>query len=137
LVATGSYLVPDSRDAMTWRIGDHGYEMTLSASLPSRIEADLGPFLVDWLHTQGESVASIGGWAVHPGGARIITAVESAMGLAPEQLHTSRRVLAEHGNMSSATMPIILERFHAAGQPRPWLMLGFGPGLEIEVALIR
>ena len=137
LVATGSYLVPKSRDAMTWRIGDHGYEMTLSASLPSLIEAHLGPFLVDWLHAHGESVGSIGGWAVHPGGARIITAVESAMGLAPEQLHTSRRVLAEHGNMSSATMPIILERFATAGQPRPWLMLGFGPGLEIEVALIR
>ena len=137
LAATGSCLVPHSRDAMTWQIGNHGYEMTLSASVPGLIEAELKGFLDGWLSERGESLQSIGGWAVHPGGARILSAVESALSLPADALAVPRRVLAEHGNMSSATMLMILERFAGAGVPKPWLMLGFGPGLEIEVALIR
>ncbi len=137
LVATGSYLVPESRDAMTWRIGDHGYEMTLSAKVPDVLRVGLRPFLSSWLDGLGESIESIGGWAVHPGGGRILTAVEQALALPGEALATPREVLSEHGNMSSATMPIILESFAHNGQAKPWLMLGFGPGLEIEVALIR
>jgi predicted naringenin-chalcone synthase len=137
LQATGSCLVPESRDAMTWRIGDNGYEMTLSAQVPSLIEQHLESFLSQWLAGEGESIESIGGWAVHPGGARILSAAESALRLQPDALAVSRAVLADHGNMSSATMLFILDRFASLGQPKPWLMLGFGPGLEIEVALIR
>ena len=136
VVATGSYLVPGSRDAMTWLIGNHGYEMTLRATVPGLIEEQLKSFLTPWLARQGHSIDSIGGWAVHPGGARILTAVENALGLDPSELEVSRSVLADHGNMSSSTMLFILERFAAEQRPKPWLMLGFGPGLEIEVALI-
>ncbi|MCP4828102.1 MAG: type III polyketide synthase, partial [Proteobacteria bacterium] len=57
--------------------------------------------------------------------------------LQDDALSTSRSVLADHGNMSSATMLFILERFAAKNQPKPCLMLGFGPGLEIEVLLIH
>ena len=135
--ATGSCLIPDSRDAMTWRIGDHGYLMTLSAQVPGLIEQHLESFLSDWLAGYGESIQSIGGWAVHPGGSRILSASETALKLDADALSISRLVLANHGNMSSATMLFILERFAAASIPKPWLMLGFGPGLEIEVALIR
>lgn len=137
LDATGSYLVPASREAMTWRIGNHGYEMTLSASVPGLIETELKAFLSAWLADQGEAIETIGGWAVHPGGSRILSAVETALALPADALAVPRRVLAEHGNMSSSTMVMILERFASAGTPKPWLMLGFGPGLEIEVALIR
>ncbi len=135
--ATGSYLVPDSRDAMTWQIGDNGYVMTLSARVPDLIQGYLPDFIEQWLAGQGESIASIGGWAVHPGGVRILSAVESALDLPSDALATSREVLADHGNMSSATMLFITERFLQQNRPKPWLMLGFGPGLEIEVALIR
>ncbi|MDA8746443.1 type III polyketide synthase [Rubripirellula amarantea] len=137
VAASGSYLVPDSRDAMTWRIGDSGFEMTLSARVPGLIESDLKAFLVDWLAKHGETIDSIQGWAVHPGGSRILTAVEKAIDLPKEALAVSRSVLSDHGNMSSATMLFILQRFAKAGKPKPWLMLGFGPGLEIEVTLIR
>jgi predicted naringenin-chalcone synthase len=136
-VASGSYLVPDSRDAMTWRIGDNGYVMTLSPQVPRLIEDHLAEFLSDWLADCGESISSVGGWAVHPGGMRILSAVESALDLDSDDLETSRGVLSDHGNMSSATMLFIIDRFVARNQPKPWLMLGFGPGLEIEVALIR
>jgi predicted naringenin-chalcone synthase len=135
--ATGSCLVPDSRDSMTWRIGDHGYEMTLSAQVPGLIERYLGSFLATWLARHGETINSIGGWAVHPGGTRILASTEAALGLGADALAVSRAVLADHGNMSSATMLFILDRFVQLAQPKPWLMLGFGPGLEIEVALLR
>ena len=141
IVATGSLLVPNSREMMTWKIGNHGYEMTLSANVPGLIESELKGFLENWLAANGESLNSIGGWAVHPGGSRILTAVENAIGLSNDELAVSRAVLAQHGNMSSATMLYILTRFAesnlAEARPKPWLMLGFGPGLEIEVALIR
>lgn len=135
--ATGSYLVPGSRDAMTWQIGDHGYQMTLSAQVPDLIEQHLAEYLGRWLGEQGETIESIGGWAVHPGGKRILSAVESGLGLSEDDLRTSRSVLSDHGNMSSATMLFILDRFEEIRKPKPWVMLGFGPGLEIEVALIR
>lgn len=137
LEATGSYLIPASRDAMTWRIGNNGFEMTLSAKVPELILTHLGGYMRDWLGRHGETIAAIGGWAAHPGGARILTAVEQSLGLAGDALATPREVLTEHGNMSSATMPIILDWFRRSGQPKPWVMLGFGPGLEVEVALIR
>ena len=135
--ATGSCLVPDSRDAMTWCIGDHGYQMTLSAQVPHFIEKYLADYLTGFLASYGETIESIGGWVVHPGGSRILSAVDNALGLSEDELAVSRAVLAENGNMSSATMLFIMERFVAMNKPKPWLMLGFGPGLEIEVALIR
>ncbi|MEM1067654.1 MAG: type III polyketide synthase [Planctomycetota bacterium] len=137
LVATGSYLMPNSRDAMTWRIADHGFEMTLSAAVPDLIEQNLVSFLRPWLAKQGESIASIGGWAVHPGGPRIVSAVQTALELSDEDLQIPRAVLGSRGNMSSATMLFILQEFERVDQPKPWLLMGFGPGLEIEVALIR
>lgn len=137
LVATGSCLVPDSEEAMTWRIGDHGFKMTLSAEVPDRIRAELPAFLTRWLAKSGLGLDQIGGWAVHPGGPRILTAVQDCLGLSDEQLADSRGVLADHGNMSSPTMLFIIQRFLQSDRPRPWLMLGFGPGLEVEVALLR
>ena len=137
VAATGSFLVPSSRDAMTWCIGDNGYQMTLSAEVPHLIEEHLADYLSDFLEQHGESLRSVGGWAVHPGGSRILSAVETSLSLPKDALATSRSVLADHGNMSSATMLFILERFIARNQPKPWVMLGFGPGLEIEASLIR
>ncbi|TWU56191.1 type III polyketide synthase [Rubripirellula reticaptiva] len=137
VAATGSYLVADSRDAMTWLIGDNGFEMTLSAKVPGLIEKYLKSFMVDWLAGQGETIESVQGWAVHPGGSRILTAAETSLKLDADALSVSRKVLSDHGNMSSATMLFILQRFAEQGRPKPWVMLGFGPGLEIEVALIR
>lgn len=136
VIETGSRLVLDSKAAMTWRIGDSGFEMTLSAEVPGLIEAKLRAFITSWLGKQGLTIADIGGWAAHPGGPRILRAVETSLELSSTALACSRAVLADHGNMSSATMLFILRRFMDSNVPRPWLMLGFGPGLEIEVALI-
>jgi predicted naringenin-chalcone synthase len=136
LGATATVRLPDSEDDMSWRIGDHGFRMTLSARVPDRIAGCLGDWLTDWLASQGLGVEDVGSWAVHPGGPRIVSAVEQALGLAKEVTAPSRSVLADFGNMSSATVLFILERLRAAKAPRPCVALALGPGLVAEAALI-
>jgi predicted naringenin-chalcone synthase len=135
LAATGSCLVPGSTDAMTWTIADHGFEMTLAKSVPGLIARHLRPWLEGWLAEHGVALGQVGSWAVHPGGPRILTAVEEGLALAPEALATSRAVFAAHGNMSSPTVLFILDRMRRAGAARPCVALGFGPGLMAEAAL--
>ncbi len=133
---TGSFLLADSRDAMTWRIGDHGFEMTLSPRVPAMIESHLASWLVPWLRTHGVAVDDVGSWAVHPGGPRIMDAVERGLGLAEGATDVSRRMLAECGNMSSPTVLFILDQLRREGAALPCVALAFGPGLMIEAALI-
>lgn len=135
LVATGSCLFPDSEDAMTWRIGDHGFEMTLSASIPALLAVHLRPWLERWLGQHGLGVSQIRSWAVHPGGPRILSTVASCLDLADRDLAASREVFTTCGNMSSPTILFILERLRDTGAPRPCVALGFGPGLVAEAAL--
>ncbi len=137
LMHTGSTLIPDSQQAMTWRIGDNGFCMSLSAEVPDLIEQQLKPNLSAWLKTQRLHIEDIKGWGVHPGGARVLEAVQKSLQLDENDLRFSRSVLREHGNMSSATLLFILKQLRDNAVPRPWVMLGFGPGLEIEMALIH
>lgn len=137
VAALGSRIFPDATDAMSWNIGDHGFEMTLSRRVPELIQAHLRPWLEQWLATQGLSLNEVGTWAIHPGGPRIVQIVETALGLPPETASASREVLSEFGNMSSPTILFILERLRAQNAARPCVALGFGPGLAAEAALIR
>lgn len=137
LAASGSCLVPDSESAMTWSIGDHGFAMTLSKQIPALIGESLKPWLAGWLSGHGLGLADVASWAVHPGGPRILTAVEEALGLDPSATAVSRQVLDENGNMSSPTVLFVLERLRSQNAPRPCVAVGFGPGLTAEVALFR
>jgi predicted naringenin-chalcone synthase len=136
VVASGSTVIPDSEDAMSWRIGDHGFEMTLSTRVPDLIVSHLRAWLEGWLKSRGLTVPEIGSWAVHPGGSRILSAVGEAMGLDRPRLAISYSVLAEFGNMSSPTILFILERLRQTQAPRPWVALAFGPGLAAEAVLL-
>lgn len=135
VAATGSCLIPDTEGAMTWNIGDHGFEMTLWTRVPRLIAQHLGPWLEAWLDSYGVRLAEVGSWAVHPGGPRILEAVEEALGLDGRATAASREVLAEFGNMSSPTVLFILERLRERSAPRPCVALGFGPGLVVEAVL--
>ena len=136
IVAAGSTLIAESEDAMSWRIGDHGFQMTLSARLPELIARNLCSWLNDWLGAHGLTVATVGSWAVHPGGPRILAAVGESLGIDRWALDLSHGVLAEFGNMSSPTVLFILERLRQTKAPRPWVALGFGPGLAVEAVLL-
>ena len=137
LVSCGSCLIPETEDAMTWRVGDHGFEMTLSARVPSLIEEHLRPWLEDWLGQSGRTLEDIRSWAVHPGGPRILTSVVAALGLPRDATAVSAQVLAECGNMSSPTVLFVLDRLRRQAAPRPTVALAFGPGLVAEAALIE
>jgi predicted naringenin-chalcone synthase len=137
LTASGSCLIPEAADAMTWTIGDHGFGMTLSKRIPEVIAARLRPWLDDWLAARGQSVSSIRSWAVHPGGPKILDSVAGTLGVPGDAVWASREVLAEHGNMSSATVLFILKRLRDRGAQPPCVALGFGPGLNVEVALFE
>ena len=134
---TGSCIVAGSKDAMSWRVGDHGFLMSISNRVPDLIRDNLRNWLSAWLDSQGHSIDSVGSWAVHAGGPRILTAVEQALELDSSALSTSREVLAECGNMSSPTVVFVVDRFLQRNAPRPYVMLGFGPGLMVEAALIE
>ena len=134
--AQGTFLMPTSGDAMSWRIGDHGFRMTLSAEVPALIQAHLGEWLKGWLKDQGLCVDNVRSWAVHPGGPRILEAVEDGLALENGVLDVSRDVLRRHGNMSSATVLFVLERLRKEGTALPCVALAFGPGLVVEAMLV-
>ena len=133
--ATGSFLFPDSEEAMTWNIGNYGFEMTLSPRVPSLIAKFLRPWLEAWLAEKNLRMNEIRSWAIHPGGPRILKAVTSSLNLPAEATAVSEEILKRHGNMSSATLFFILSRLRALEAPRPCLALGFGPGLAAEAVL--
>jgi predicted naringenin-chalcone synthase len=134
-IDAGSCVLPDSEDAMTWRIRDHGFQMTLSREVPQLIRTHLTPWLSAWLARHGLSKEQIGSWAVHPGGPAILQGVQAALNLTRDDLRSSWEVLAECGNMSSPTILFVLERLRARAVPRPCVALGFGPGLAVEAQL--
>jgi predicted naringenin-chalcone synthase len=132
-----SALLPDTGHMMSWRIGDHGFAMTLSPEVPDVIRQRLRPWLEAWLAEHSLRLDDIRGWAIHPGGPRILSACGEALGLDHTCLAESQQVLAAYGNMSSPTTLFILERFRRRPNSLPCVALAFGPGLTIEAALIR
>jgi predicted naringenin-chalcone synthase len=137
VTAAGSCLIPDSREAMSWTIGDHGFEMTLSKRVPNLIHEHLRPWLEKWLAHHGLSREAIGSWAIHPGGPRILDAIATALELSEDQLAASREVFAEYGNMSSPTVLFIVKHLRSRAAPLPCVGLAFGPGLIAESVLIE
>jgi predicted naringenin-chalcone synthase len=137
LVSSGSYLFPDCEDGMTWKIGNHGFEMTLSSRVPKLICGNLRPWLEGWLAKSGRRVEEIRSWAIHPGGPRILSSVAETLRLPETAIATSVEILAQHGNMSSPTILFVLRRLQEQGSRPPCVVLGFGPGLVAEAALLE
>lgn len=136
LVASNSMRLPATSHLMSWRIGDHGFEMTLSSRVPSVIRRELQSWISRWLATLGLEVDDIGAWAIHPGGPRILDACGESLELSDAALAPSRDVLANYGNMSSPTVLFVLDRIRRECPGRRCIMLAFGPGLTIEAALL-
>lgn len=136
LKGSGAYIVPDSKAAMTWNIGDYGFSMTLSPEVPRIINEFLPSFCERWLKDFALHPREVVSWAVHPGGPRILSAAQNALQLTDEQIEPSRSIFARLGNMSSPTLLFVLEAMRQKRSQLPIVMLGFGPGLAIEAALI-
>lgn len=128
--------LPATHGMMSWRIADHGFQMRLEPRVPGLIQQSLKPSIDVWLARLGLSVNDIEAWAIHPGGPKIIDAVQEGLGLAPAATQFSREILRAYGNMSSPTVLFILDALIREAAPKPWVVLGFGPGLAVEAALL-
>ncbi|MGH3738211.1 MAG: type III polyketide synthase, partial [Micromonosporaceae bacterium] len=95
-------------DHMTWEVTDLGFRMGLSPRVPDVLAGQLAPAVADLLRPHGLSVSDVDGWAVHPGGPRILDVTRQALDLPADALAASRDVLARHGNCSSATVLVVL-----------------------------
>jgi predicted naringenin-chalcone synthase len=135
-----SALVPDGEAEMTWTLGDRGFDMTLSSYVPKIIGSNIRELIEPVLAKGGMKLEDVGAWAVHPGGKAIIDRVQDSLGLHPEQVQSSREVLRQFGNMSSATILFVLEDILRHPPERNHQLvcaLAFGPGLTVEMALLR
>lgn len=137
LVDNYSCVIPDTNDMMTWRIGDHGFEMTLSPEVPGVITRMLPGVLAEFLSRNQLALSDINSWAIHPGGPRILAATAEAAHLSDEKMNASVSILQRCGNMSSPTVLFILNELRTSNAELPCLMLGFGPGLNVEIALLK
>jgi alkylresorcinol/alkylpyrone synthase len=124
-------------DHMTWEITDLGFRMGLSPRVPDVLAVHVGPMVADLLARNGVRADEVDGWAVHPGGPRILDVVADRLALPDGALDASRAVLAEHGNCSSATVLLVLARLARPARGRYVVALAFGPGLTLYAALLR
>ena len=122
----------DSAELIRWDITDTGFAMHLSGEVPGRIAAALADPAVALAATGGHAPEAISAWAVHAGGRSILDAVEHALRLGPDALTASRGVLADCGNMSSATLMFVLARLLDGPPIDKGVALAFGPGLAAE-----
>ncbi|TFV51998.1 3-oxoacyl-[acyl-carrier-protein] synthase III C-terminal domain-containing protein [Blastococcus sp. TF02A_35] len=121
-------------DHMTWDVTDLGFRMGLSPKVPDVLSRHVGDVVDELLAGAGLRPEDVAGWAVHPGGPRIIDVVRDELGLREEQVAASRRVLSEHGNCSSATVLLVLQEL--ADVDGPIVAMAFGPGLTLYAALL-
>ncbi len=121
-----------SAELIQWKIGDTGFEMTLSGEVPGRIAAALGDERIRSVLFNGWSPDEIDSWAVHAGGRSILDAVEKGLELHQGALFASREILSRYGNMSSATLMFVLAELLARPDSRRGVALAFGPGLAAE-----
>jgi predicted naringenin-chalcone synthase len=125
-------------DHMTWEVTDTGFRMGLSPRVPQVLQTYVGGLVDSLLARHDLKRSDVDGWAVHPGGPRILNVVEQELGLSAEAMAASRATLAEHGNCSSPTTLLILDRLRRSTRPpERVVMLAFGPGLTLYAALLR
>ena len=143
VLALDERVLPGSAGAMKWIVSDWGMRMTLARSVPEKIATSVRGVVTDVYRRAGLSWAeqlkrSV--FAVHPGGPKIIDRVREVLELDEVQVQPSRAILADHGNMSSATLPYIWARIAADPSVAPGTLicsLAFGPGLTICGGLFR
>jgi predicted naringenin-chalcone synthase len=125
---------PSTADHMTWDVTDLGFRMGLSPRVPDVLARHVGGVVDELLTGAGLRIEDVAGWAVHPGGPRILDVVRDELGLDETAMAASRRVLAEHGNCSSATVLLVLDEL--ADVDGPVVAMAFGPGLTLYAALL-
>jgi alkylresorcinol/alkylpyrone synthase len=140
VVDTRSVFFPKTEHIMGWDIQDSGFKVLLSSDVSSVVESNLKPALTGFLASQGLSIGDITHWLVHPGGPKVIQAVETGLGLTGNDLELSREVLAFAGNISSASVLMVLEKLisqHRTVEGDYGLLMAMGPAFNAELVLLQ
>lgn len=134
-----SHLYPDSLRTMGYDVGAGGFELVLSKDVAAVVEQYIEDDVTGFLGAHGLTTTDIGAFVSHPGGPKVIEAINAALGLPPEALELTWRSLGEIGNLSSASVLHVLRDTLAKPPPSgsPGLMLAMGPGFCSELVLLR
>ncbi|HET6244115.1 MAG: type III polyketide synthase [Bacteroidetes bacterium] len=136
-----SLLIPEGKNDMGWNIGNNGFEMILSRDVPGHIENHIAKAFNDFISRNGLLKEDIAYYAIHPGGKNILKAFERALILPRDKLAESYEILQNYGNMSSATILFVLQKFLEkpdSVKQGEWLYsAAFGPGLTVESGLFK
>jgi alkylresorcinol/alkylpyrone synthase len=134
-----SHLYPDSLRTMGYDVGTTGFELVLSKEVAALVEQYIGDDVTQFLGAHGLTTTDVGAYVSHPGGPKVIEAINAALDLPPEALELTWRSLGEIGNLSSASVLHVLRDTLAKPPPSgsPGLMIAMGPGFCSELVLLR
>ena len=130
-------LWPDTLRIMGWDVEDPGLAVVFDRAIPPFIEAELADAIDGMCRQLGVGRDEIGRFCCHPGGVKVIAAIEAALELNQGELNLEREVLRDHGNMSAPTVLFVLERLIDQGLPEKVMMTAFGPGFSCAGLLLE
>jgi alkylresorcinol/alkylpyrone synthase len=141
VVASRSEVYPDSGEALGWQLASDRFRILLTAQLSDVVERHLSASVTAFLAEHGLTVADVTSWLCHPGGPKVIDAVQHSLKLPHDAVQLSRRSLAQVGNLSSASVLHVLEQALDAApppaSPSTGVIIGLGPGVSAELILLQ
>jgi alkylresorcinol/alkylpyrone synthase len=140
ILSTRSVFYPDTEEMMGWDISERGFRIVLSRDVPDLVRKNLGGNLDDFLAEKGLRRSDIGSWALHTGGPKILEATEDALELKNGELDVSWQCLRKMGNLSSASVLVVLEEVMKNRRPEPGtlgILAAMGPGFCAEFVLLE
>lgn len=126
--AAGEHTWPDSLGIMGWSVQDDGLGVVFSRDIPTLTRTEFPSILHRFLAANGLDLADIDEFVCHPGGAKVMDALEEAFDVAPGSLTRPRATLRDYGNMSAPTVLFVLQRAQAEGRHGRFLLSALGPG---------
>jgi alkylresorcinol/alkylpyrone synthase len=134
--ASGEHTWPNSLDVMGWDVAEDGLKARFAQSIPNLVANDFRPLLDRYLAANGMALAEIDAFACHPGGAKVLDALEDALELQRGDLVHSRSILRDYGNMSAVTVLFVAERMDVRKNPQRTLMTALGPGFSAAFLML-
>lgn len=136
LVGASEHTWPDTLDIMGWRVDPEGLGVIFAQSIPPFAARHMRPAMEAMLAPQRLELADVDRFLCHPGGTKVIDALESSLNLGQGTLDHERVVLADHGNMSAPTVLYVLDRARRAGLPGRSVLTALGPGFTASTATL-
>jgi alkylresorcinol/alkylpyrone synthase len=137
VVGSAEHTWPDTLDIMGWRVDATGLGVVLARALPPFITREIKPAMEAMLASQDLALEDVDRFLCHPGGMKVIEAIEGAFGLGQGALDLEREVLADHGNMSSPTALFVLDRARRLGLPPRTVLTAMGPGFTASTVTLK